>query len=533
MAPTQKVVVVGGGPVGALAALYAARRGYETELYELRDDPNHGDLTLRPDFAVIPLSLSERGMRAIEGANVPGLLDAILHDSRPIYVRMVHTRDKNGNLKETRMPYGPQGQCLNTIQREKVTKHCLLALEKEPTAKLMFNYKMTNIDFDRKTATFESVVWKDTSYNLDQANADGKVDLDPQPVLGQQGAIFQDPTTEPVDTLRFKTVKFDFLIGADGTYSTVRQHLMRKTEVDFSEFYANALWCDLMFPGDKNGNYRMDSKCLHVWPADENIVIAQPDFDGSFRAGMVCRTDLVRHYESHPDGFAEFFDKQFPGIVPELLSAEEVTAQFVAQQKIPLKSVKLNKFGFQDDVLLLGDSSHTMTPFHAMGMITGLEDVRIFFQDFRDQAPTSAVGNGACEKGTAPFCPEGAVAAYSAHRVQDVNDMIDLTNEHYYELRHGVRSAFTRARKTCDAMLGRWAPFLGWTSLYARIQFSHERFSVVRKKEIWQRNIGNVVIAVLVAAVIRGAIVGSQLLIGQQKMRFWLTRLHQMYVTGD
>lgn len=33
----QKVVVVGAGPVGALAALYAASRGDDVEVYELRD----------------------------------------------------------------------------------------------------------------------------------------------------------------------------------------------------------------------------------------------------------------------------------------------------------------------------------------------------------------------------------------------------------------------------------------------------------------------------------------------------------------
>lgn len=32
-----KVVVVGAGPVGSLAALYAAQRGYEVEVYELRN----------------------------------------------------------------------------------------------------------------------------------------------------------------------------------------------------------------------------------------------------------------------------------------------------------------------------------------------------------------------------------------------------------------------------------------------------------------------------------------------------------------
>ena len=32
-----KIVVVGAGPVGALAAIYAAQRGFEVEVYELRN----------------------------------------------------------------------------------------------------------------------------------------------------------------------------------------------------------------------------------------------------------------------------------------------------------------------------------------------------------------------------------------------------------------------------------------------------------------------------------------------------------------
>jgi kynurenine 3-monooxygenase len=37
MAEKQKVVVVGAGPVGSLAAFYAAQRGYDVEIYELRN----------------------------------------------------------------------------------------------------------------------------------------------------------------------------------------------------------------------------------------------------------------------------------------------------------------------------------------------------------------------------------------------------------------------------------------------------------------------------------------------------------------
>lgn len=219
--------------------------------------------------------------------------------------------------------------------------------------------------------------------------------------------------------------------------------------------------------------------------------------DGSFRAGMVCDTQKLRYFEAHPETFSDFFAKEFAGIVPELLSAEEVTRQFLAHQKIPLKSIKCGKLGYKDNAVLLGDSCHTMTPFHAMGMITGLEDVRVFFEKFRDPAvaalPEEIDSNGVAKE--KPFCAPGTVQAYTEFRLPDIHTMVDFASEHYHELRIGVRSRLTRAMNVIDRFLGGWLPALGWTSLYARIQFEHDRFSVVKKKEERQRKILGMIVA--------------------------------------
>lgn len=48
-----KVIVVGAGPVGSLAALYAANRGDEVEIYELRGGKSRPDLDLsRPHQSI-------------------------------------------------------------------------------------------------------------------------------------------------------------------------------------------------------------------------------------------------------------------------------------------------------------------------------------------------------------------------------------------------------------------------------------------------------------------------------------------------
>lgn len=46
-----------------------------------------------------------------------------------------------------------------------------------------------------------------------------------------------------------------------------------------------------------------------------------------------------------------------------------------------------------------------------------------------------------------------------------------------------------RTKKVANAFLGRWIPVLDWTTLYARIQFGHERFSIVRQKDARQKKI--------------------------------------------
>lgn len=54
--PKQKVVVVGAGPVGSLAALYAASRGDEVEVYELRG----GTYQFQLFWSHCPLSIATR-----------------------------------------------------------------------------------------------------------------------------------------------------------------------------------------------------------------------------------------------------------------------------------------------------------------------------------------------------------------------------------------------------------------------------------------------------------------------------------------
>ena len=148
MAATQKIVIVGAGPVGSLAALYAAQRDYQVEVYELRPGASRKItsrllpakdilitsfllLDLRdPDIVPlnftksINLAISERGINAMRHANTPGLLEYIMEATVPMRGRMIHGRDKNDQLHEHAQDYDVKGRVCVTPSCNTMPNEC-------------------------------------------------------------------------------------------------------------------------------------------------------------------------------------------------------------------------------------------------------------------------------------------------------------------------------------------------------------------------------------------------------------------------
>ena len=77
-------------------------------------DPNFGDPSASPAISLIPLTISERGIRAIESAGLPGLLDLILDQAKNIHSRNVHVLDDDGNPTQIQMSYGLNGEVVES-----------------------------------------------------------------------------------------------------------------------------------------------------------------------------------------------------------------------------------------------------------------------------------------------------------------------------------------------------------------------------------------------------------------------------------
>lgn len=97
-----KVVIIGGGLVGSLAAVTFGNRGYTVELYEKRSD-----IRLEKTAAgrSINLALSTRGIEALKNAHVE---DLILPNVIPMKGRLIHANGGEQSIQN----YGIFGEVL-------------------------------------------------------------------------------------------------------------------------------------------------------------------------------------------------------------------------------------------------------------------------------------------------------------------------------------------------------------------------------------------------------------------------------------
>jgi kynurenine 3-monooxygenase len=313
-----------------------------------------------------------------------------------------------------------------------------------PNVKFFFRHKLTGADFKRKLAWFERRKPSETP------------------------SVLLDHRPDEIE------VEFDLMIGADGAHSSVRYHLMKFTRMKYQQEYIDTLWCEFTIPSSPTGGFQLHPNRLHIWPGESFMFIAIANRDGSFSSTLFLSEAGFKGLDQTPDNLVPFFRRNFPGVVPDLISEDDLKRQYYTNPHLPLISIKCTPYHYASSCVILGDAAHAMVPFYGQGMNSGLEDVRVLFE-FLDKHSSEDRAK--------------ALEEYSIHRTPDAAAINDLALHNYEELRSDVRSPIYKLRKWVEEKLDAYVPSLGWATQYSRVSFGNQRYSEVDKLARRQGNI--------------------------------------------
>ncbi|KAJ7046687.1 hypothetical protein C8F04DRAFT_1205820 [Mycena alexandri] len=405
----KKAVVVGAGPVGCLAAISLARRGWQVELFEGRPDLRAPSSKKTAQLRSINLAISHRGLAAIQVID-PLAAQRFLKTVIPMKGRMIH----HANCTLDSQLYDRDGQCINSIDRALLNESLLEEAASLPNIRLFFQHKVQFVDFDKKNMTV-----------LDVAN----------------GATL--------------SVEFDFCVGADGSYSVIRRQMMKVVRMDFQQEYLRDEYIELKMPAgrDSKGDpvFVLDPAHLHIWPRHSFMFIALPNKDKSFTCTLFAPTAVLESL-SDRETFLAWYKKYFPDAL-ELIGEDNLANDWARNPRSPLICTKSNPYHYSDRAILLGDAAHSMVPFYGQGLNCGLEDVRVLdtlFGEAQVEATTSESVNATSDIDQKLA---GALTRYSQSRHDDLVAISDLAMANYVEMRHSVTTPAYIFRKAVDALL--------------------------------------------------------------------------------
>ncbi|XP_025992074.2 kynurenine 3-monooxygenase [Solenopsis invicta] len=321
----SRIVIVGGGLVGGLAACFFAKRGHRVMIYEYRSDvrreKSHGQS--------INLALSFRGREALKTINLEDTL--VKRYGTRMRGRMLH--DKNGNLKEVIYDKVKEN-CIYSINRRYLNMVLLDAAEKYPEVELNFNRKLVDADLEKGKMKFLNT---------------------------NTGAI--------------EDVKADLIIGADGAHSKVRKIMANRSLFNCSQTYIEHGYVEFSLPRRENGEFAMSRNNLHIWPRGEFMMTSLPNEDGTFTGNLFAPFRVYEKLKTR-EALLNFCTEHFPDFL-RLIGEENLVKQFFENEPQTLISIKCKPYHVGKTAVIVGDAAHAMVPFYGQGMNCGFEDILI------------------------------------------------------------------------------------------------------------------------------------------------------------
>lgn len=414
MIPTKlnkSITIIGAGLVGSLMSIFLGQRGYKVTVFEKLPDIRKEKI---PAGRSINLALANRGIRPLQQV---GIMDKVKKLLIPMKGRMLH--DVEGNLQLQSYGQKPE-EVIYSVSRAGLVS--LLRDEAEATGNVTFNFKhkLESIDFEKDSATIH-----------DQVN------------------------------VQSFTHQFDIMLGTDGAGSKVRR-LMEAHGIDaFSSELLEHNYKELTIPAGDNGSYLIEKEALHIWPRGGYMLIALPNLAGDFTVTLFMPKTGAESFEKLTDKAAvdSFFKTHFKDaydLIPNL-------SDLFFENPTGILGTVRSKDWHHKNVLIFGDASHAIVPFHGQGMNCGFEDcgeLNAILNSFQDD--------------WRKVMPE-----FEKRRMDNVNAIADMALENYIEMRDSVRDPKFHLKKAIAFELEKKYP-KQFIPRYSMVMFHHIPYSIAQ-----------------------------------------------------
>jgi kynurenine 3-monooxygenase len=411
----SKIIIIGAGLAGSLLGIYLSRRGFEVEIYESRGDMRK---TGAAGGRSINLALSDRGIAALRDV---GMDEYMLREAVPMRGRMIHVPDGATKL----LPYsGRQGEYINSISRGGLNI-ALMNEARKSGVKFRFNQKCVNFHTSTGTAIVES------------ATAGGR-----------------------------RTIRGDVLIATDGAGSAVRNVMLNGgiPRFNFSQSWLEHGYKELHIPPGEDGNFLMEKNALHIWARRAFMMIALPNFDGSFTCTLFLAHTGENSFEQLTDekSLMRFFETNFADAIPLMPTLIE---DFFTNPIGNLGTIKCFPWNVGGKSLLLGDSAHAIVPFYGQGMNASFEDCRVL--------------DSLIEKHGAEW--ETIFDEFTKERKPNTDAIAEMAEENFYEMRDAVADPVFVRKRELETKLEQTFP--EYFSKYSMVTFREDLPYTIAKQK--------------------------------------------------
>ena len=280
----------------------------------------------------INLATSYRGWKALDAV---GIGDEIRKIAIPMYGRTIH--ELNGEVSYH--TYGINNQAIYSVSRGAINSKLMDIAESTGNTELFFNAECVNVDIKNNISYLKNTL-------------SGKA----------------------------SEVKSDAIFATDGAFSAVRYNAMQKMDkFNYSQSYIQDGYREILLPANKDGSFKLKNNTLHIWPRGRFMLIALPNFDGSFTCTLFMPFDKHKYCFNNlksKQKIAQFFREVFPDFL------ELMPNVAYAWEEHPLSSLAISRcypwtFG---NTVLMGDAAHATVPFFGQGMNCGFEDCTVMWQ---------------------------------------------------------------------------------------------------------------------------------------------------------